>query len=370
MAIDDRTLSVIEAFYDAAMDEARWVSALETLVEFTGSQAATFWVMNSQPQAELTTFRFLNFDPAGMKYYLDHMATLDPTNAYLVSHPNEPIIHDGLVIGEREKDRHVYYDWHCGLSDTRYRMVGQARPAPATQAGVALHRTRQVGRFESGDIERFAFVHRHMTQALAIGFRLGTLGTMQKCTAELLDRSPAAIILLDQRKHIVFVNRGAQALATEGDGIRLATNGVTLTYRPDNDRLANLIAQAFTSVPAGYAMRALRPSGKRPYTILVGPVSRKYSALSALRPAVCIVITDPDRTMPFLKLRLQTVYGLTEAEARLAALLADGQKLRTAAFRLGITYGTCRTRLAEIFQKTETRSQPELVGLLLKTLAV
>ena len=116
-------------------------------------------------------------------------------------------------------------------------------------------------------------------------------------------------------------------------------------------------------------MHALRPSGKRPYTILVGPVSDKYSGLSTLRPAVCIVITDPDRATPFLKLRLQTVHGLTDAESRLAAILADGEKLRTATVKLGITYGTCRTRLAEIFAKTETRSQSELVALLLNTLA-
>ena len=88
-----------------------------------------------------------------------------------------------------------------------------------------------------------------------------------------------------------------------------------------------------------------------------------------IRPAVCVVITDPDRSTPFLKMRLQSVYGLTEAEARLAALLADGERLRPAAAKLGITYGTCRARLADIFEKTQTRSQPELVALLLKTLA-
>jgi len=98
-------------------------------------------------------------------------------------------------------------------------------------------------------------------------------------------------------------------------------------------------------------------------------VAEIFPALNAA-PRVCIVISDPERTTPVLELGLQTVYGLTEAEARLAALLANGENLRTAAAQLGITYGTCRSRLAEIFQKTETRSQPELIGLLLKTLAV
>lgn len=62
--------------------------------------------------------------------------------------------------------------------------------------------------------------------------------------------------------------------------------------------------------------------------------------------------------------------GSTEAEGRLAALLAAGEDLRTAAQELSITYGTARARLAEIFQKTETRRQGELVNLLLTTLAI
>ena len=50
--------------------------------------------------------------------------------------------------------------------------------------------------------------------------------------------------------------------------------------------------------------------------------------------------------------------------------LAAGEGLRSAAQSLGITYGTARARLAEIFQKTETRRQGELVNLLLTTLAL
>jgi len=117
-------------------------------------------------------------------------------------------------------------------------------------------------------------------------------------------------------------------------------------------------------------MRALRPSGNRPYGILVTPVSREYSAMTLLKPAVCVVITDPDYRLLLPARRLQTAFGLTEAEAHLAALVAAGAGLRDAAEKLNITYGTARTRLAQIFQKTETRRQGELIRLLLTTMAV
>jgi len=371
MAVDERTLAAIQAFYDASMDETLWPAALQVLTDLTGSQAATFWVLDSSPEPRLPTLTILNFDHRFMEEYLDGMVPLDPTVRYLVAHPDEPIVHDGLVISEQEKDRHAYYDWHGRWSDTRYRMVGQASTARSVQAGVALHRTRKAGRFEPSDIERFRFVHRHLEQALGIGVRLGTLGAMQQSTAEVLDRNPAAILLLDEQRKIVFANRAAQALQANGDGILFSAAGVRMLLQRDDGRLQGLIARALVRDPgpeAG-AMRAIRPSGKRPYGILVGPISRDVFLLSDMRPAVCIVITDPDRGTPALMHRLHTSFGLTEAEARLTALLVEGEDLRRAAGKLRITYGTCRTRLGAIFEKTDTRSQSELVALLLKMLA-
>ncbi len=112
-------------------------------------------------------------------------------------------------ITEREKDRHPYYDWHARHCDTRFRMVDQISPAPSAQHGIALHRNRNAGRKEAKDIEQFEVLHRHIERAPAIGF-IGSLGTMQQCTTEMLDRNPAAILLLDERKRVVHSNHGAE----------------------------------------------------------------------------------------------------------------------------------------------------------------
>jgi DNA-binding CsgD family transcriptional regulator len=372
---DQRLFAVIEAIYDAAVDEARWPEALKQLSELTGSQAATFWVLDGSEQPRLPTFTYVNIDPAFVQEYLDRATPIDPWNQYLVAHPSQPVVHDGLVMTEREKDRHPYYDWQEQYSDLRFRLVGQVCPAPAVHAGVALHRRQKIGRYEPQDIDRFTVLHHHLARALTIGFRLGSLGAMRQCTTELLDRNPVAILLLDERKRIVYANRNAEALRSNGDGIRLCTDGLTLPRRQDNETLQCLIARAISPIASsgdspGGVMRAPRPSGKRSYAILVTPVSRQYPALSSLRPAVCVIINDPDSQRPLPSYRLQTAFGLTKAEARLAALLAAGEDLRSAAEKLGITYGTARTRLAEIFQKTETRRQGELIKLLLTTLTM
>jgi DNA-binding CsgD family transcriptional regulator len=373
MPVDQRINLAIQAVYDAALDERQWTRALDALSAATGSQAATFWVLDGSDQPRLPTLTCFNFDPAFIADYQNGMVPLDPTVQYLVAHPHEPIVHDGLVISERDKDRHAYYDWHGRNSDTRYRMVGQSHPATQVQAGVALHRTRRMGRFESGDIDGFAVLHRHLARALAIAFRLGTLGTLQQCTTDLLDRNPAAIVLLDDRRRVVYSNRRAGDVTAHNDGIAIASSGVRLRHAPDDARLQALIARAMpsgrTGAPLAGVMRVARPSGRQPYGVFVTPISREYPALSSVRPTVCVMVTDPERRRPSLAMRLCVLFGLTESEARLAEILAGGSNLRAAASHLRITYGTARVRLAEVFQKTNTHRQGELVSLILAVAA-
>ena len=58
---------------------------------------------------------------------------------------------------------------------------------------------------------------------------------------------------------------------------------------------------------------------------------------------------------------LQRHFDLTPAEARLALHLVAGETLRSAEAKLGITYETARTHLKNIFNKTGTSRQAELV---------
>jgi DNA-binding CsgD family transcriptional regulator len=66
--------------------------------------------------------------------------------------------------------------------------------------------------------------------------------------------------------------------------------------------------------------------------------------------------------------RLRCHFGLTPAEARLAVHLVTGKSLRSAAAKLGISYETARSQLKNIFNKTGTGRQAELVVVILTAL--
>ena len=58
---------------------------------------------------------------------------------------------------------------------------------------------------------------------------------------------------------------------------------------------------------------------------------------------------------------------MTPAEAALALEILTGRGLQEASRRLHITLSTARTHLAHIFHKTNTRSQAQLVRLILQS---
>ena len=61
---------------------------------------------------------------------------------------------------------------------------------------------------------------------------------------------------------------------------------------------------------------------------------------------------------------LRAAFGLTAAEARLAAQLVGSGSLNAAADALGIAKETARNQLKAVFAKTGTHRQAELVALL------
>ncbi|HTU64296.1 MAG TPA: hypothetical protein VMF89_37780 [Polyangiales bacterium] len=261
-------------------------------------------------------------------------------------------------------------DWHERNVDTRYRLVAQSDVGPKLQAGIALHRASRAGRYEAVDIARFEVINEHLRRALDVGVKLGTLATQQRLTADLLDRNASAIVLLDARRRIVFMNRAAEELKARADGIRMWPAGIQLAVRAEDERLRELVACVLAARQSqgslGEVMQASRPSGQRAYVISVTGVAPPPVALSMFRPAVCVLISDPERPngTPAVP-HLQTLFAMTKAEARLAACLASGAALRAAAEELGITYGTARTRLMQLFRKTNTQNQRQLVRLLL-----
>ena len=86
--------------------------------------------------------------------------------------------------------------------------------------------------------------------------------------------------------------------------------------------------------------------------------------LSENGPHSVLLLIDLEATPLPKAASLEKIFGLTQAEARLALLLVDGVTLSEAAERLNVSVATLRTQLKAIFNKTHTHRQAELVVLI------
>jgi DNA-binding CsgD family transcriptional regulator len=76
-------------------------------------------------------------------------------------------------------------------------------------------------------------------------------------------------------------------------------------------------------------------------------------------------LMDTTREIPPSMDFLRLAYDLTRAEARLATMLLNGSSLEAAAEAMHVTRHTVRAHLKRIFSKTGTRTQAQLVRVLI-----
>ena len=152
-------------------------------------------------------------------------------------------------------------------------------------------------------------------------------------------------------------------------GISVCQGKLVLGDASDTARLHRLIigaAQGLNGTAAGSDMRIPLPSKVEFLQCLVTPVSPELSARldsSLGSNCVALFLAKPG-SLRLPPKRLAALYGLTPAESRLAAELAEFNSLGQAENNLGISMNTARTQLAAVFGKTGARTQAELLMLL------
>jgi DNA-binding CsgD family transcriptional regulator len=128
-------------------------------------------------------------------------------------------------------------------------------------------------------------------------------------------------------------------------------------------------AQPRRGSSAGEVMSVMRPSGRRPFPLMVGPLLAAHPDSSIDDAKALLFIADPEGGHISTSEVLETLYQLTPAEAELVRLIAEGRSLEEVAAERGVTMNTVRSQLKQVFSKTETSRQGELVHLVLTGVA-
>ncbi|NZD65979.1 hypothetical protein HX900_33465 [Rhizobium sp. WYCCWR 11290] len=100
-----------------------------------------------------------------------------------------------------------------------------------------------------------------------------------------------------------------------------------------------------------------------PHLAIITPLAPTSSAIcdaTDSRRRVLLQIVDPETKTRLQARRLQTMFGLRNAETRVAALIGSGMNRHDMARALGVSPNTIKKHAARCFGKVGVRAQPNL----------
>jgi DNA-binding CsgD family transcriptional regulator len=181
------------------------------------------------------------------------------------------------------------------------------------------------------------------------------------------------ILLVDEVSCAVLMNRCAARILAVGDGLYLQDNRPVARNPAENRTLQQLIQQKIRErgdhgPSRNEVMVISRPPGKRPLPLMIGTLLAAQPDTATNAARAVIYLSDPDGRLGTAA-AIETLYGLTPAEAELVRLISEGRSLEQVASARGVTMNTVRSQLKQVFSKTDTSRQGELVHLVLSGVA-
>lgn len=375
---DERIEGLIGRLYDAAAGLEDWRDVLASIADLLGGSAAVIGVVGPHCPGRAVQ---AGVDPALMARYLERHAGRNELAARSASLPVGSVVTDGSLMRKDEFLRTAFYDECLRPQGLRSLIcLRAARGERGAVANVWVLRSAREGGFGAEQVELLSRLAPHLRRAVAVHIRLAEAEGERRALAEALERLPRAAFLVDGAAAVRHANAaGAALLAARDGGLRAdpGEGGALRAARPEETAfLRRVVAATALRRGAGHAagehVCLSRAPPRPPLVATAIPLSAAVLAASGLaaaglppEPMALLLVADPDaRPQAPPPALLREAFGLTKAEAEVAARAAGGEGVPVFAASLSISEGTARLHLHRVFEKTGARRQAELAAVL------
>ena len=271
---------------------------------------------------------------------------------------------DRDYIEEKDMARHRYYQESFSTELDVYHCAGYVLERNSDHiTSIQTFRSKSAGGYQRPEIDYFRKISPHVLRAVELG-RIQRIRNLSLENSFKTIRSQPGVILFNQSGCIVDMDRKSASICCKNDGITDRNRQLHLADRKSLIRLNNEIKELIckpikisTSTPQ--YIHATRPSGKPPYKLFVSPITNRIDNIYGFY-GVVYVFDNGDQIADKTNL-LKKYYRLTPSEINLTIALSEGESIQSYADRTYVSIETPRFHLKNIFIKTETNRQSELV---------
>lgn len=353
--------TLIGDLYQAAVQPELWKPALDRMCDALGGAS---FVVGLYDDDDLVFAALTRLDPDFQKRLLTDYRFAE-TNPFLAAMPRLPLLK--AVPRQQIINDDLYYRSDLFNEIHHPQRLVHVQAACLRRDGrklISSSLMRRAGHeFTSEHARLFNALLPHLSRAIGMTERTLELVAERDLANAAAEAGGEALIAVDATGRVLWCNgRGARILEA-GEGIALRRGRISAPVEV-RERLARFIeSAAHRKGSHGGSLRIPRDPDAAPLALIVMPLPSGIPDL-AKQEAALLRIVDLDRGAVAPQERFIEIFGLSQAEARLASDLLAGEQLDAVAERRGIKISTIRTQLRSTFSKTGTSRQAELVRLL------
>ena len=364
--------NIISSLYEAAIDDRLWNTALKKIGEpilCHCTDMISIGEHDFQNQlyiADLSNSDLVNFNAilreeieSGFNIKVNFTKSAEGTGYWS----------DRNYIKEREMPKHSYYQEGSALINDTYHGGGFILENDSNHlTAIGSFRSKKLGGFQEKEISYYNLLAPHILRAIEIGriqrYHNLSLNHISLNEDSRLNENQPGLVLLNQAGKIVEMNRKAANIFGMNDGITDSNTMIAIANRTAHQNLVKDI-KALITKPHSDTYSQPRyinipsTSGKRRYKLFVAPITHHMDRFFGYYGAVYVFeyIEVDSGSIEALADHFQ----LTPAESKLALDLLKGYSLKSYAKKHSISIETPRYHLKNIFLKTDTNRQADLI---------
>jgi DNA-binding CsgD family transcriptional regulator len=355
-------LRVSEYIRAAVTSPDGWKLALDGVVELLGAGHAIL-IVRDKSSANPIVAASAGLDEKQFGRFLSPEAAhwLEPL---LIEIPAGAAANRAAFVSDRAFERMEFYN-EIVRPAQGFHSVGVHQELPTLDLLIAVCRGRGGGDFTTAETAAFQVLMSHLKSTMEFFDRSRAAESRLASVASVLDRLDGGVILLDGNGCPVFLNKRAEHICDERDGLSVGATGLATASELATRRLRALIEVATAGVGAEVQrMRVDRPSGGSSLLLTITPLREPEPSLPACGPHAAVFIDELRPLSSIDPAAVAEIFSLTSRESEIAVALASGFGLDRIARTLGMRYSTARSHLAHIFEKIDIHSQKELVAII------
>lgn len=359
---------VVARLYDAVLTPQEWPAALEAMADamradhvIAMTQRRASRAIVSLAAARVAPNHLTSFSGAVQSGSMDW---------FLRGAPSETAFQTSAAFPQAALLRSDFYNDIVRPMNGYYGAALLSATSVETGRFFVACRPKRADDYERSEIDRLQLFAPHIMAAMRLRDRLAEAEATAHQALDILNDVDIGVILLDDAGGLRFVNRLADLILRENDGLGCSRAGLIAATSTGTRQLRRLIASAADGQGlAGVGNLLLhlgRPSGRQPLLIRAMPLSRRSAdGMGRADCRVALFVRDPDRGNGPDTEAVAAVFGLTPRETEVVTMLALGSDLPAISQAMDVSVSTVRTHLQHIFVKTGATRQGELIRLVL-----